>query len=344
MIIKNKKNHKLLKTFALALLFLSLFNLGLLKTNYSPASASINDVNGLIVGTTYYGGHYDSSRNKWVIDNKYQCDKIKAGAFTASSLDAVADNVCDDDSGLGYMNDTPLHNRVSFAELSSDANNPDWSALGGLPAGTKLEINYKGRCLVAEKLDVGIGGGPVNGVHRSLDLWWQTARSLGFYNGWDLMTIKKVASSTPLTPVGSTTTCTTTASSLSLSDTPDSLVTNSQATNPRNEQSTEEAVISEPQTAEAKTAQAKKTDSSTLSLSTVNGNTKAVLGAEAVKLNLKENILSKSLTYLILPALLFFLFLEAVLEVTKKISLRKKLLTIFPNLKSVNLLKILNKS
>lgn len=172
-----------------------------------PASAALNDASGLVVGTTYYGGHYDGNQNKWVIDNKNQCDRIAAGEFTAASLNAVVDTVCDDDNGVGYINSIPLHNTVSFAELSTDYQNPNWAALGGLPAGSKLEIQYKGRCVIAEKRDVGQGGGPVNGYHRSLDLWWQTARTLGFYNGYDTMTIRRVDQSTPLSPLGSTSPC-----------------------------------------------------------------------------------------------------------------------------------------
>lgn len=163
---------------------------------------------GVKVGTTYYGGHFDDSSGKWVIDNTNQCTRIDNGEFTAASLNAVKDNTgCDDDPGLGYLDDTPLHNRVSFAELSNNASNPDWSALGNLPAFTRIEIEYNGKCLIAEKLDVGTGGGPVNGTQRALDLWWQTARSIGFKNGFDTMTIRKIPQSTPLTPVGQTSTC-----------------------------------------------------------------------------------------------------------------------------------------
>lgn len=171
------------------------------------AGASLQDSSGELVGTTYYGGNYDDATGKWIIDNKNQCDRIKAGEFSASSLDAVVNPSCSDDNGLGYENDTPLHNTVSFAELSNDASNPDYAALGDLAAGTKLEIQYKNTCVIAEKLDVGDGGDAVDGVHRSLDLWWQTARAIGFTNGWDVMTVRLVDQSTPLSPLGGSSEC-----------------------------------------------------------------------------------------------------------------------------------------
>src|SRR3989344_1947719 len=161
---------------------------------------------GLKVGTTYYGGHYDQGSNKWFIDNHNQCNRIRKGEFTAASLAAELTKSCNDDPGVGYLNDTPLHNRVSYAELSNDYENPDYSALGNLHAGAKLQIQYRGRCLVAEKLDVGTGGPSVNGYHRSLDLWWQTARSLNFH-GLDVVTIKSVPGTTPLTPIGQSYAC-----------------------------------------------------------------------------------------------------------------------------------------
>lgn len=154
------------------------------------------------VGTTYYGGHWDEKLQRWVVDNANQCNRIKSGEISLATLDALMDSNCDDDNGLGYINSIPLHNQVSFAELSSDYKHPDWAALGGLPAGTKLRIQYGSRCVIAEKRDVGQGGTSVYGHHRSLDLWWQTARSLNFKNGFDVMTISSVPDSTPLTGLG----------------------------------------------------------------------------------------------------------------------------------------------
>lgn len=161
----------------------------------------------LTVGATYYGGEYDETKQSWVVDNTDQCNRIAAGEFTAESLAAVVADVCDDDSGLGYLNDTQLHNRVGYAELSNPPSYGDFSALGNLPAGTKLEINYQGRCVVAEKLDVGTGGYGVGAFPRAIDFWWQTARSLGFKNGFDTVIISPVTSTTPLSPIGQTSPC-----------------------------------------------------------------------------------------------------------------------------------------
>lgn len=168
--------------------------------------ATIDSPEGIIVGVTYYGGHYEKERG-WVIDNENQCNRIREGEFTAESLSAVLNDDCKDDNGIGYYNATPLHNRVSFAELSNNPGSSDFSALGGLPGYTRLRIKYKDRCLVAEKLDVGQGGYDVYGHKRALDLWWQTARSLGFTNGFDVMQVQVVPSSTQLTPLGTYVNC-----------------------------------------------------------------------------------------------------------------------------------------
>lgn len=172
---------------------------------FSARAVSLSASTRVTVGVTYYGGEYRDGTG-WVIDNVNQCQRIAAGEFTAASLGATVDSSCDDDNGLGYMG-PPLHNTVSFAELSNDAANPDYAALGNLPSGTKVEISYQGRCVVAEKRDVGQGGGPVNGYPRALDLWWQTARSLNFKNGYDTMSLRLASSSQSLTPLGTSTSC-----------------------------------------------------------------------------------------------------------------------------------------
>jgi len=160
-----------------------------------------------LVGATYYGGNWDDSKKAWIIDNTDQCNRIRAGEFTAKSLNGVISATCNDDNGEGYVEGTKLHNQVSFAELSNNPAARDFAALGNLPLGAKLEISYQGKCLVAEKLDVGQGGGPVSGYQRSLDLWWQTARSLDFKNGFDVMSVRRVPDSTPLTELGKSYPC-----------------------------------------------------------------------------------------------------------------------------------------
>jgi hypothetical protein len=52
-------------------------------------------------------------------------------------------------------------------------------ALGGLPYGTPLQITAGRRSVVAYKEDIGLGGGPIDGHPREIDLWWQLAGSLG---------------------------------------------------------------------------------------------------------------------------------------------------------------------
>lgn len=193
----------------------NLFSLVILQATIVVASLAINSSRAvvalslssseqIVVGATYYGGEY---KNGWIIDNQNQCSRIANNEFTAQSLGGTVSPNCNDDNGLGYLNDIPLHNTVSFAELSNDAAHPDYSALGNLPAGARVEIEYNGRCLVAEKRDVGNGGYAVNGHPRAIDLWWQTARSIGFTNGFDLVKVKRVAGSTPLTPLGTSRAC-----------------------------------------------------------------------------------------------------------------------------------------
>lgn len=177
-------------------------------------SAKAISASGMQVATTYYGGEYS---NGWVVDNYYQCKRVLAGQISLTSIGATAinsaarlsnnPNECADDPGVGYKDDTPLHNRVSFAELSNDYKDPDYAALGNLPEGTKLLIIYKGRCVVAEKLDVGNGGPGLNGYPRALDLWWQTARALHFTSGFDITKIKPVQRGTPLTKLGQSYPC-----------------------------------------------------------------------------------------------------------------------------------------
>jgi hypothetical protein len=66
----------------------------------------------------------------------------------------------------------------SFAELGGTSF-ATASALGGLPYGTPLQILARGRSVVAYKEDIGLGGGPIDGRPRAIDLWWRLARSLG---------------------------------------------------------------------------------------------------------------------------------------------------------------------
>jgi hypothetical protein len=53
------------------------------------------------------------------------------------------------------------------------------TAMGGLPYMTPLRITWGGHSAIAYKRDFGLGGGPVDGLPRAIDLWWQFAGRLG---------------------------------------------------------------------------------------------------------------------------------------------------------------------
>lgn len=79
----------------------------------------------------------------------------------------------------GYHGDN-LSGTMAYAELGNG------QALGNLPYRQKARLTYKGKTVVAEKLDIGGGGGGCGGRQRAVDLWWETARALGF-NGLDVI-------------------------------------------------------------------------------------------------------------------------------------------------------------
>jgi cell wall-associated NlpC family hydrolase len=53
------------------------------------------------------------------------------------------------------------------------------TAMGGLAYMTPLRISWGRRSAVAYKRDFGFGGGPIDGLPRVIDLWWQFAGALG---------------------------------------------------------------------------------------------------------------------------------------------------------------------
>jgi len=116
---------------------------------------------GKVVGATQYGGPGDPS--------------------TAADHGAYVDH---------------LTGHYAFAELSSAGLN--YSALGGLAPHTLLQISYGGKSVIAEKLDVGRGGGPVGSppTVRAIDLWWQTAAALGV-SGSGLVSLAPAPPGTP---------------------------------------------------------------------------------------------------------------------------------------------------
>jgi hypothetical protein len=52
------------------------------------------------------------------------------------------------------------------------------TGLGGLPYMTPLRVTWGDRSAVAYKRDFGLGGGPVAGLPRVIDLWWRFAAAL----------------------------------------------------------------------------------------------------------------------------------------------------------------------
>ncbi len=66
----------------------------------------------------------------------------------------------------------------SYAELGGETFQTA-TAMGGLPYMAPLRITWSDRSAIAYKRDFGLGGGPVDGVPRVIDLWWQFARGLG---------------------------------------------------------------------------------------------------------------------------------------------------------------------
>ena len=71
-----------------------------------------------------------------------------------------------------------LSHADSYAELGGSSFQTA-TALGGLPYGTALQISSGTRSEIAYKEDIGLGGGPIDGHPRVIDLWWRLAESLG---------------------------------------------------------------------------------------------------------------------------------------------------------------------
>ncbi len=72
----------------------------------------------------------------------------------------------------------------SYAELGGTTFQTA-TAMGGLAYMTPLRITWGDRSAIAYKRDFGLGGGPIDGLPRVIDLWWQLAGSLGipYQNG-----------------------------------------------------------------------------------------------------------------------------------------------------------------
>ncbi len=66
----------------------------------------------------------------------------------------------------------------SYAELGGGSFQTA-TAMGGLPYLTPLRITAGVHSAIAYKRDIGLGGGPIDGLPRVLDLWWELAGRLG---------------------------------------------------------------------------------------------------------------------------------------------------------------------
>jgi hypothetical protein len=79
---------------------------------------------------------------------------------------------------IGASGQSLLAHPNSYAELGGPTFQTA-TAMGGLPYMTPLRITWNGRSAIAYKRDFGLGGPPVGGLARAIDLWWQLADSLG---------------------------------------------------------------------------------------------------------------------------------------------------------------------
>jgi hypothetical protein len=84
----------------------------------------------------------------------------------------------DPNSGIvGASGANLLEHPDSYAELGGYTFDTA-TDLGGLPYMTPLRITWGGHSAVAYKRDFGLGGGPIAGLPRVIDLWWELARAL----------------------------------------------------------------------------------------------------------------------------------------------------------------------
>jgi hypothetical protein len=66
----------------------------------------------------------------------------------------------------------------SYAELGGTTFQTA-TAMGGLPYMTALRVTWGHHSAIGYKRDFGLGGGPIDGFPRVIDLWWQFAVALG---------------------------------------------------------------------------------------------------------------------------------------------------------------------
>jgi hypothetical protein len=79
---------------------------------------------------------------------------------------------------VGAIGVSLLDHPDSYAELGGYTVQTA-TAMGGLPWMTPLRITWASHSAIAYKRDLGLGGPPVDGLPRAIDLWWEFAGRLG---------------------------------------------------------------------------------------------------------------------------------------------------------------------
>jgi hypothetical protein len=79
---------------------------------------------------------------------------------------------------IGASGANLLQHPDSYAELGGTTFQTA-TAMGGLPYMTPLRITWGAHSTIAYKRDFGLGGPPINGLPRVIDLWWELATRLG---------------------------------------------------------------------------------------------------------------------------------------------------------------------
>jgi hypothetical protein len=106
----------------------------------------------------------------------------KGGTYAASYFGGH-----DDPSAFGHKTASGAIANDSlwgFAELSNPPDSLNFSALGGLPMGTKVSITYGDRTAKdVPKVDVGAGGPGIGSHIRAVDMTYAVAKALGFGGG-----------------------------------------------------------------------------------------------------------------------------------------------------------------
>jgi hypothetical protein len=79
---------------------------------------------------------------------------------------------------VGSSNVSLLQFPDSYAELGGTSFQTA-TAMGGLPYMTPLRVTWSNRSAIGYKRDIGLGGPPIDGLPRVIDLWWEFAGRLG---------------------------------------------------------------------------------------------------------------------------------------------------------------------